>query len=96
MLINIGGVDIRVTIDSLATVNVVDRKLWEELKREKINCDSSAKTKNLYAYGSDKPLTVAGCFTTNVQFRDRIVQGEFFVTEEKGQPLLGKQTASEL
>lgn len=40
--------------------------------------------------------TVAGCFTTNVQFRDRIVQGEFFVTEEKGQPLLGKQTASEL
>lgn len=97
VLINIGGVDIRVIIDSGATVNVVDRKLWEELKREKINCDSSVKTKNLYAHGSDKPLTVAGCFTTNVQFRNRIVQGEFFfVTEEKGQPLLGKHTASEL
>ena len=96
VLINIGGVDIRVIIDSGATVNIVNRKLWEELKREKINCDSSVKTKNLYAYGSAKPLTVAGCFTTNVQFRDRIVQGECFVAEEKGQPLIGKQTASEL
>ena len=83
-------------IDSGATVNVLNRKLWEELKLKKIICDSSKRTKSLYAYGSEKPLTVAGCFTANVQFRDKNVLSEFVVTEEKGHPLLGRQTASDL
>ena len=59
MLINMGGLDIRVIIDSGATVYVVDRNMWEEPKRKKIKCESSVKKKDLYIYCSDKPLTVA-------------------------------------
>ena len=54
-------------------MNVVDRKFLEELKCQKIQCDSSVKKKDIYAYGSSQPLTVAGSSTTNVLFRDKVV-----------------------
>ena len=96
VLVTMGGIDLRMIIDSGATVNLVDRKLWEEMKLKKIVCDSSKQKKSLFAYGSEKPLTVAGCFTANVQLQDKNVLSEFVVTEEKGQPLLRRQMASVL
>lgn len=53
-------------------------------------------SKKLYAYGSDKPLTVAGSFITDVRVKDKCVSAEFFVVEEVGQALLGHRTATEL
>jgi hypothetical protein len=46
-------------------------------------------SKKLYAYGSDKPLTVAGSFIADVRVKDKCVSAEFFVVEEEGQTLLG-------
>jgi hypothetical protein len=53
----------------------------------------------LYAYESRKSLTLAGCFTTqvNVCRSDKSMQDvTFYVIEENGQPHLGKDTATKL
>ncbi|CAG2251480.1 unnamed protein product [Mytilus edulis] len=94
--VNVGGIDVPVVIDSGATVNIIDRTLWEHLKKNKIKCESKTSSKNLYAYGSNKPLTIAGSFNTNVCVNDRCVSADFFVIEEDGQALLGHKTSIEL
>ncbi|XP_062613747.1 uncharacterized protein K02A2.6-like [Saccostrea cucullata] len=96
--VSIGGIDSKVIIDSGASVNVIDRHLWEQLKEQKVKChrQSKASTKKLYPYGSNKPLTVAGSFVADVCTRDRGVSAEFFVVEESGQALLGYDTSTQL
>ncbi|XP_063411616.1 uncharacterized protein K02A2.6-like [Mytilus trossulus] len=94
--VNVGGIDVPVVIDSGATVNIIDRTLWEHLKKNKIKCESKTSSKNLYAYGSNKPLTIAVSFNTNVCVNDRCVSADFFVIEEDGQALLGHKTSIEL
>ncbi|CAG2236573.1 unnamed protein product [Mytilus edulis] len=94
--VNVGGIDVPVVIDSGATVNIIDRTLWEHLKKNKIKCESKTSSKNLYAYGSNKPYTIAGSFNTNVCVNDRCVSADFFVIEEDGQALLGHKTSIEL
>ncbi|XP_062600099.1 uncharacterized protein K02A2.6-like [Saccostrea cucullata] len=96
--VSIGGIDTKVIIDSGASVNVIDRHLWEQLKEQKVKChrQSKASTKKLYPYGSNKPLTVAGSFVADVCTRDRGVSAEFFVVEESGQALLSYDTSTHL
>lgn len=62
--VNVGGIDVPVVIDSGATVNIIDT--LRALKKNKIKCESKTSSKNLYAYGCNKPLTIAGSFNTNV------------------------------
>lgn len=94
--VNVGGIGISVIIDSGASVNVIDRQLWEDLKKNKIKCKSRKDVKTIYAYGNQTPLTVAGLFEADVTFGTRSVRAEFVVVEERGKPLLGKQTSIEL
>ena len=96
--IKVGGVDVPVIIDSGATVNVVTRDTWEDLKRQKITCVSKVSTKKVYAYGHEKPLTVVGSFVADVSVgKDKkTVTAEFIVVDVDGQTLLGKTTAVEL
>ena len=63
---------------------------------KKIKCESKLSSKKLFAYGSDKPLTVAGSFIADVYTQKKCVTAEFFVVEERGQPLLGHKTATQL
>ena len=42
------------------------------------------------------PLKVIGCFEARVVLGDRVCVAEFVVIEGKGQPLLGRSTATEL
>ena len=53
----------------------------------------SKASKKLYSYGSDQ-LLVAGTFTSEVSVGERVLRGfEFVVIENKGQALLGRETA---
>ena len=61
-----------------------------------MKCVSRLSDKKIYGYGNDKPLNIAGCVNANVSVNDKCVQADFFVVEEKGQALLGKQTALDL
>lgn len=96
--VSIGGIQTEVIIDSGATVNVIDRDLWEQLKQQKVKCQSQSKSssRKLYPYGSNKPLTVAGSFVTDVCTQNCCVSAEFFVVEESGQALLGYDTSTQL
>jgi hypothetical protein len=60
-----------------ATVNIIDRVAWEDLKHKQIKCETKLSSKKLYAYGSDKPLTVAGSFIADVRVKDKCVSAEF-------------------
>lgn len=40
IIVNIGGIDTHVLVDSEASVNVIDRELWESLRAENIQCDT--------------------------------------------------------
>ena len=46
----VGGVEVAVVIDSGASTNVIDEKLWSKLKQEKIDCVSMKSDKKLYAF----------------------------------------------
>ena len=72
ILINIGGVDVNMIIDSGVSVNVI-----ESLKVLNIKCTSSLKKRELYAYGSTKPLTVTGTFTTDIVFESQNVKKNY-------------------
>ena len=82
-------------VDSGASVNVIDRCMWEWLKGRRVRCVSRLSDKKMYGYGNEKPLNVAGCFNA-VSVNDKCVHADFFVVEEKGQTLLEKQTALDL
>ena len=92
--VKIGGVQVTMIIDSGASCNVLDRKLWEYLKANKVRCASSKATKKLYSYGNKQPLQVAGTFTVDVLVGNRVLnEVEFVVIESEGHALLGRETA---
>ena len=76
-------------------MNVIDRDLWEHLKREKIKCETQLTDKKIYAYGN-KPLSVAGSFKAEIDISGKRQVAEFYVVEETGIALLGKDTAEQL
>jgi hypothetical protein len=96
----VGGVDLKVLIDSGATSNIVDSSTWEYLKSQGIKCESRANTnKTLYTYAADAPLQVKGSFKCDISVGNGTTskaQAEFVVIEGQGIPLLGKDTAMEL
>ena len=82
--------------DSGASCNVIDRKLWEELKQSKVKCVSMKSNKKLYPYGSAEPLKTDGCFVATVTVRSATVEPEFAVIKGKRQALLRRETATQL
>lgn len=94
----VGGVNMRMLIDSGATRNVMGENAWEKLKSERIKCHSYIpKTeRELYAYSSTQPLTVKGAFTCDVLIGNKTEHAEFIVIKGNGEPLLGKKTATRL
>ena len=56
----VGGCVVKMVIDSGASSNIVDKGLWNDLKRQKIFCVSKKCEKKLYAYKRKEPLNVLG------------------------------------
>ncbi|XP_061195212.1 uncharacterized protein K02A2.6-like [Saccostrea echinata] len=97
LVVNIGDVDLSMIIDSGASCNIMGMPLWTYLKENHINCVSSKVEKQLFAYGSQQPLKVAGIFTAAVKYNQIVIPDvEFVVIEGKGQALLGRDTAVQL
>ena len=96
--VQVGGVDLKMLIDSGANSNVVDEGTWEQLKAKGVKCESQAASpdKTLYPYASNQPLPVKGSFKCTVAVCDRSTRVEFLVIKGRGMSLLGKVTATEL
>ena len=98
MSIYLDGHCVDVIIDSGATVNIIDKSMWESLKAKHIKCKSERSNKKLYTYSSDKPLDLIGKFSTVVSLKGphREIEADFYVINGEGPALLGKQTAMDL
>nr|XP_029710992.1 uncharacterized protein LOC109404680 [Aedes albopictus] len=94
----IGGVKIDMLVDSGADANLITAKAWSMMKEQRISIHSSEKgtSRMLRGYGSDKPLTILGCFIADVTTGSRTVRAEFLVVEEGQRCLLGDKTAKQL
>lgn len=95
IVVNVGNVDLNMIIDSGASCNIMGRPVWEQLKRNRIDCVSATSKKVRYAYRCTESLKVAaGTFNARVKCNDkRRRMFEFCVIEGKGQALLGRATA---
>ena len=94
--VNVGGVDITMVVDSGTRVNVIDTKLWETLKKNKVKCKSELTDRKLYAYGSSEPLKLKGMFNARISMGSHSLSADFYVLDGEGPALLGKVTAKEL
>ncbi|XP_073820661.1 uncharacterized protein [Musca autumnalis] len=90
----IGGVETTAIIDSGSKYNVVDRENWMDLKSKNVNVIGRQKQtdKTFTAYGG-KPLKLMGLFKAMVQIDGRSTIADFYVVDEKGKLLLGRDTA---
>ena len=93
--INIGGIPVEVIIDSGASANVINQALWEKLKKQHIKCVSRRSTKTLYAYGVVTPLEVIETFMADLTLGSKSVSAEVTVIKGQGEPLLGRESATE-
>lgn len=98
VLVDIGGVQIQMMIDSGSRCNIIGKKDWERLKREKVKCTSEKTTTRLYPYGQREPLSMLGKFTASIKVakNKHMNDVEFYVFDGNGVPLLGKDTAEKL
>ena len=96
--VQVGGVNLRMLIDSGASSNIIDEGTWEQLKVKGVKCESQVATpdKKLYQYASSQPLPVKGSFKCTVSVCDRSTKAEVLVIKGRGMSLLGKVTATEL
>ena len=94
--VTVGGVAVAMLIDSGASTNVIDKKLWSKLKQDKIKCVSRKCDKKLYAYGTKQPLNVLRTFSALARVEKKETEAEFFVINVEGAAVLGRETAIQL
>lgn len=76
----------------------MDYGTWNNLKENRVECDSRKCDKKLFAYGQKEPIEVVGTFISEIvcdATGEKCVD-EFTVIKGVGKPLLGKSTADKL
>ena len=96
--LEVGGVSLKLLVDSGSPSNIIDESTWDMLKSHRIKCTTDKNvTKQFYAYGQDRPLTTKGSFICKVKSREAVLEdAEFVVIQGKGPALLGRRSAKEL
>lgn len=97
--VRVGGVTISdVLIDSGASCNIVDGKMWKTLKEKGIICNSNKVSKNLFAYGQVDPIETSGTFECEIFCQSTKLKctDEFVVVKGEGKSILGKSTSEKL
>lgn len=90
----IGGVEVKVVIDSGTRYNVVDRQSWAELKANNITTIMRQKKVDIgfRSYGGHR-LSFQGMFEAIVEVGPEQQIAKFYVANEIGKLLLGYETA---
>ena len=94
--VTVGGCKLNVIVDSGASTIIIDKQTWEWLKKNKVKCKSARSDRKLYPYACQTPLDVIGTFCCKVVAGGNSVNAEFCVIDGEGDPLLGKETATNL
>lgn len=94
----VGGVMLKMLVDSGSDVNLITAETWDYLKMKQVQvteCEKGSK-KILKAYGSDEPLEILGTFKSLIQIGTRAINAKFFVTLRGQRNLLGDVTSKQL
>ncbi|MEW8545684.1 MAG: RNase H-like domain-containing protein, partial [Candidatus Thiodiazotropha sp.] len=92
--VSIEGKSLNILVDSGASVNAIDQKLFHQLKSpETIIEKSDAK---IYPYGAKTPLELLGKANFKVQVSNKTQDVIFQIIKGSGKPLLGHKTATDL
>ena len=94
--VQLGGVQIVMTIDSGSTANIVSKPVWEYLKSEKIKAKTRPSNKRLFPYTSDTALSVCGIARCSFRIGDNEVVDDLTVIDHKAESLLSRETAKQL
>ncbi|XP_055858008.1 uncharacterized protein K02A2.6-like [Episyrphus balteatus] len=89
----IGGVAVKVVVDSGSKFNIIDSKTWEFLKTNGIKVSKQRQQANheFKAYGGH-PLTVMGVFESSIETKHKCCLADFYVVKDYGKALVGFQT----
>ena len=97
VVLNVGGVDLDVLVDSGSECNIIGIDTWNRLQSLGIRADIRETDIKLFPYTIDKPLSVHACFNAKITAGDNSTTADFIIISDKGQPsLLGLTTAREL
>ncbi|CAK1596120.1 unnamed protein product [Parnassius mnemosyne] len=94
----VGGVNIKMLIDSGSRSNIINDKTWVYMKRSKVIVSNQQKSsdKTFLAYGAKHPLKVLGSFDAQIKVGPKSLLTKFYVIENGSRNLLGKETAISL
>lgn len=97
VLCTVGGIGLKAIIDSGSKYNIMDQETWNQLKAANVKTISrEKKTEKVFkAYGGQE-LTMVGVFKAVIKLKNRETIASFYVVNEGGKFLLGRDTAIKL
>lgn len=94
---SIGGAKLRMLVDSGCKPNIIDLETWKHFKALRPQLLAFERfERTLNPYGDMNKLHIIYKFTARIQIEDRKSEANFYIMKEKGEPLLGRTTATEL
>ena len=94
--VNMGGIPVKMIIDSGCDTNIISETLWKELKLKGIKSKPKQCKKKLYPYSSTTPLVTVCSFNTTLKAGENQTDAEIVVVKEEGDPLLSRETSIKL
>lgn len=91
----VGGVALKMLIDSGSKCNIINDQTWEYLKQSsvKVSNQNANPDKILMAYGSKEPLKILGSFESSIHVGQECQTATFYVVRNGTRNLLGKDTS---
>ena len=92
----VGNYQLRVIIDSGASVNVIDKKDFDRLVQQNKEIMLRRTNTKIFAYGAEQPLPLVGAFDATMESVTCSTVAIFYVVSGNYGSLLGHETAVEL
>ena len=91
----IEGVDVRMMIDSGASINILDERTLKRITGQR-KVKLCKATTTIYAYGSTSSLPILGQFKGEIESKNKFTCAEFFVVKGMNGSLICYKIAEEL
>lgn len=94
----VGGVNIKMLIDSGSKCNILNGATWAHMKQSKVIVSNHQRSsdKKFLAYGAKDPLQVSSSFDAQIKVGSKSSTTKFYVIENGSRNLLGIETAMSL
>ena len=87
---------VQTIIDSGASVNIIDERTYNKMKKRKQTPVLTTPQSRIYTYGSNTELPLLGMTTAEIRFQSTILKATFYVTKGNNGNLLSCKTTENL